>query len=94
MQPRTEHIHIRVSENEKAILYRAAQAEDVTVSQFVMRVSLPAAQEVLKREDGVIQTLFKLSAEEWDEFNRLLDAPTRDIPELRALLSASPPWEE
>jgi len=44
-------------------------------------------------ELGDIQILFVLDEESWEEFNRLLDAPPRPLPELKKLLSCKPVWE-
>ncbi|MCB8933048.1 MAG: DUF1778 domain-containing protein [Fimbriimonadaceae bacterium] len=94
MPRKAEHLHIRASEREKATLAQAAQVKNMTVSQFVLQTSVPVAEEIVNQEAGNVRTLFRLNAEEWEEFNRLLDAPTRDIPELRELLRSRAPWEK
>ena len=94
MNQRAEHLHIRTSEREKAILSQAAQSQKMSVSQFILRTTLPIAEEILNSEVGNIQTLFRLDPDAWSEFNRLLDAPPRENPELRSLLRSKAPWEK
>ena len=93
MQHKQEHLHIRASEHEKAIIAEAALAKNMSVSQFVLSTTVPAAEEIVRREAGEIPTLFRLDAASWEEFDRLLDEPPRDLPALRALLFSNAPWE-
>lgn len=94
MHHKAEHLHIRASERDKATLAQAALAKNMSVSQFILQTAVPVAEEIVKQGVGDVQTLFRLDAGAWKEFNRLLDAPARDIPELRELLSGKAPWEE
>lgn len=94
MNSKAQHLHVRTSEKEKATLSRAAKAKNMTVSQFVLQASLPLAEEIVNQENATVQTLFRLSPADWEEFNRLLDEPAREIPELRELLASSAPWEK
>jgi uncharacterized protein (DUF1778 family) len=94
MNSKAQHLHVRTSELEKETLSRAAKVKNMTVSQFVLQASLPLAEEIVNQENATVQTLFRLSAKDWDEFNRLLDEPAREIPELRELLATSAPWEK
>jgi uncharacterized protein (DUF1778 family) len=91
---KAEHLHLRTIEREKAMLTMAARARNLSVSQFLLQTSLPVAERIVEEDAHRIQTVFKLNDAEWQEFNRLLDAPPRDIPELRKLLNSQPPWEE
>jgi uncharacterized protein (DUF1778 family) len=93
MSQKVEHLHIRTSHAEKAVLAKAAHSSQMTVSQFVLRVALPVAEEIVGREQGDIQTLFKLDEATWTEFNRLLDREAKDVPQLRELLQTKAPWE-
>lgn len=94
MHQKAEHLHIRASEREKATLSQAAQAKNMSVSQFVLQTSMPVAEEIVSKEAGSVQTLFRLNASDWEEFNRLLDASAREIPELRELFLSKAPWEK
>lgn len=52
----------------------------MNTSQFVLQVSLNAAQTILTD-----QMVFTLTPEKWDEFQRRLDEPARVIPALQQL---------
>jgi uncharacterized protein (DUF1778 family) len=93
MQQKVQHVHIRASEREKAMLARAASSKRISISQFVLQAALPLAESILAAEAGDVDTLFQLDAAAWEAFVRLLDEPARDIPELRELLESKAPWE-
>jgi uncharacterized protein (DUF1778 family) len=93
MYQKAEHLHIRASEREKSTLARAAMLKNMSVSQFVLNTAVPVAEEIVKSDAGAETNLFRLDADGWAEFNRLLDAPTREIPALRKLLAERAPWE-
>ncbi len=38
--------------------------------------------------------VFPVDEATWERFNALLDAPARDLPQLRKLLSTQAPWEQ
>jgi uncharacterized protein (DUF1778 family) len=73
-------LSIRASEDQKAILSEAARAKHLNTSQFVLQASLDAAAAVLTE-----QTVFILTPEQWEEFQRRLDEPARVIPALQKL---------
>ncbi len=79
-------LSIRTSAPEKDILWRAAQARHMNISQFVLQASLDAANAILAD-----QTEFRLTAEEWEAFCERLDAPARVIPALYDLFSETEP---
>lgn len=79
-------LSIRTSASEKDLLWRAAQARHMNISQFVLQVSLDAANAILAD-----QTEFRLTAEEWETFCERLDAPARVIPALYDLFSETEP---
>lgn len=93
---KAEHLHIRASERDKKTLVQAAQLKNLSISQFLLQLALPVAEEIVKTEApelGDVQTVFALEEEAWQEFNRLLDAPPRDLTELQKLLVSKPVWE-
>ncbi len=94
MQAKIEHLHIRASERDKAMLARAAQSKNMSVSQFILHTSVPIAEEIVRNEIGEVQTLFRLGPDDWAEFCQLLDAPAREIPQLKELLALKAPWED
>lgn len=46
---RSDHIDLRATPQEKALLMQAAAIEQLDMTSFVMRAALPAAQEIVKR---------------------------------------------
>jgi uncharacterized protein (DUF1778 family) len=95
--PKAEHLHIRASGRDKKTLAQAARLQNQSVSQFLLQLALPVAEEIVEshaRESAPeVQTVFTLNDEAWDEFTRLLDAPPRELPELKKLLASHPVWE-
>ena len=78
---RTEKLDVRVSPAAKANLQAPASASHRSMSDFVMESALSRAEEML-----VERRIFALNAEKWTEFQYALDAPTRPLPRLKALL--------
>lgn len=79
---------LRISGSDKRILQQAARTQQVKLSEFVLRIARDKAQDILAQ-----QTQFFLPAPQMKAFLEALDAPPRDIPELRKLLSEPSPWE-
>ena len=75
-------LNIRVSEHEKDVITRAAGTLNTTVSSFVLQKAYAEAQAVLAD-----QSQFRLTDKKWREFYKALDAPAKDIPALRKLLT-------
>lgn len=78
---RAEKIDIRLTAEAKETLRSAAAAQGRTVSDFVLDSALQRAAETLPD-----RTRFELTAEQWADFQSLLDAPLRDLPRLAELL--------
>ncbi len=85
MSPASEtkpaRLNIRVSRHEKDVLTQAAKVLNTTVSNFVLQKAFAEAQAVLAE-----QNQFRLPEKQWRKFVAALDAPPRDIPQLRKLL--------
>jgi uncharacterized protein (DUF1778 family) len=75
-------LNIRVTQHEKEILTRAAQAVHATVSSFVLQRAYTEAQTILAE-----QSRFRLPEQQWRKFCKALDAPPKDIAALRKLLT-------
>lgn len=80
--PRTEKLDLRISPEAKRTLVAAAAAERRSMSEFVVDSALARAEERLAD-----RRVFMLDEETWSSFIAALDAPPRDLPELRKLLS-------
>ncbi len=79
---KSTRINIRVHAEIKRLLVRAAKNQHIELSEFMLRSSQAAAEIELADH-----TRFVLPTDKWLEFNKLLDAPPRDLPGLRKLLS-------
>ncbi len=75
-------MNIRASAVQKALLAKAAQLENMNVSQFVLSKSLRAAEEVVTEHRTI-----SVSLEEYDWLLSKLEEPPRDLPKLRELFS-------
>jgi uncharacterized protein (DUF1778 family) len=82
-------LNIRVSEHEKEVITRAAETLNTTVSSFVLQKAYAEAQAVLAD-----QSQFRLSDKRWREFCKALDAPPKDLPALRKLLTEPGAFDE
>ncbi|WP_018351668.1 DUF1778 domain-containing protein [Longispora albida] len=78
---KAERLHLRVDEEQKALLEAASEATGQSVSAFVLRVATEAAADVLAD-----RRTFVLDDEGWQAFDRALDEPAKDVPGLRELL--------
>ena len=79
---KAEQLNIRASAEQKAKLAEAARIQNMNVSQFVLRKSLDAAEEVIAH-----QRLIIVSKEEHDWLLAKLEEPPKEIPALRELFS-------
>ena len=79
---RSEKLDLRLSPQAKQRIVAAAEAENRSVSDFVLKSALDRADESLGDK-----RIWKLSPEKWAEFQALLDAPPRENPALRKLLT-------
>lgn len=84
-----DRLYVRASSAEKAKLERAAELMRTSRSQFVLQQALDAAERVLSE-----QTRFVLPEDMWKAFCDCLDAPERDLPNLRALAAEPNPFHD
>jgi uncharacterized protein (DUF1778 family) len=71
-----------LSPDARQTLNAAARATHRSVSQFVLESALSRAEETL-----LDHRRFVLDTEQWAAFMAMLDAPPREIPELRRLFA-------
>lgn len=83
----TGRIDLRVDEHKKQVITRAAKLSGQNLTQYVMGLIWPDASRRVADE-----TRLTLSSKDWQEFCRLLDAPPRELPELKALLHRPTPF--
>ena len=75
-------VNLRVTRKLKAVLLEAARLRNLNLTEFVLESSQVAAEMALAD-----RTHFVLPAKKWREFHEALDAPPKEIPALRKLLS-------
>ena len=84
----TSILSVRVSPDERALLDAAAEERRTSVSDFVRRAAVEAAEmEILNRSNVVIP------AESWEAFEAWAARPAEDLPGLKALMQRKPTWE-
>ena len=85
----SERLNLRIEPAVKLLIRRAAKLRKYSVSDFVVRSSQDAAEAVLAE-----QTRFVLPKAQWRAFNAALDAPAKEIRELKRLLTEPSVFEE
>ena len=84
----TSVLSVRVKPDERAILEAAAAESHTTLSDFMRRKSLEAAEiEMLYR--GIVT----IPAKDWEAFEAWVDRPAEAIPALAELARRTPSWE-
>ncbi len=80
--PNNDILQLNLNSQQKDIIARAAILKQTTMTNFILEKSYEAAVTILAE-----QSLFSLSDEQWDAFCSALEAPPKDIPALRNLLT-------
>lgn len=83
-----DRLSIRANSGQKDILARAAKAQHMNVSQFVLQVSLVEAERIIREETQIV-----VSPEEYERICQVMDAPPAAAPNLRAALTKKPVWD-
>jgi uncharacterized protein (DUF1778 family) len=86
---RDTKVQLRMRPLQKDVIARAAELKQTTLTNFMVEHAFEAAQHILAD-----QTHFYLSPEKWDEFVAALDAPPRNLPGLRKLLTGPAVFDE
>jgi uncharacterized protein (DUF1778 family) len=82
-------VSLRVSPSERDLLDAAAEQTRTSLSDFIRRSALQAAELTLLDDRRVT-----ILAADWDKFEAWANAPARDIPALRALADSRPVWRD
>jgi uncharacterized protein (DUF1778 family) len=78
-----------VSSTERDLLEAAAEQARTSLSDFVRRKALEAAEmEVLEHR------VVTIPAEDWERFEAWVNSPAKDVPALRRLASSRPVWQD
>ncbi len=84
----TSVLSVRVSPEERALLEAAAEQSGATLSDFMRRKSVEAAEtEVLNRSIVIIP------AKDWEAFEAWINRPAEANPALAELARRAPSWE-
>jgi uncharacterized protein (DUF1778 family) len=75
-------VQLRLRPDQKAVLARAAELRQTSLSNFMLEHAYEAAQEVLAEQGDIV-----MPSAEWAAFCKALDAPPRSIPALKKLLN-------
>jgi uncharacterized protein (DUF1778 family) len=85
----TSILSVRVSPDERAILEAAAEQSRTTLSDFMRRKALEAAEiDVLGR------TVVTIPAESWEQFEAWIGEPAKEVPGLHELSRTKPSWSK
>jgi uncharacterized protein (DUF1778 family) len=84
----TSVLSVRVNPDERAILEAAAEQAHTSLSEFMRRKALEAAEtEILNR------TIVTIPAKDWEAFENWLQHPAEVVPTLAELGTRPPTWE-
>ena len=85
-EPHTRAVNLRVREDVRVLIDRAAKARGKTRSDFMIEASRRAAEDAL-----LDQTLVAVDSESFDTYLKLLDAPPSGAG-FERLMQAPSPW--
>lgn len=81
-------LSVRVTPDERALLEEAAAQSRTTLSEFMRRRAVEAAEaEILSR------SIVTIPAEYWEAFEAWIDRPAEAVPALAELVRRKPSWE-
>jgi uncharacterized protein (DUF1778 family) len=82
-------LSVRVTLAEREILEAAAEQAHTSLSDFVRRRAIEAAE-----MDVLGRTITSIPAADWEMFEQWLAAPAKDVPALRTLAASPSVWED
>ncbi len=84
---RASRLNLRVTSRQAALIRRAAESRDKTVTEFVLESASTAAEQVLAD-----RRWFSLDEDAWETFDTLLDRPVVFKPRLSETLNQADPF--
>jgi uncharacterized protein (DUF1778 family) len=85
----TSIVSVRVSEEERALLEAASDQARTSLSDFIRRKALDAAEgEILERR------IVTIPAEHWEDFEAWARKPAKAKPALKELARRAPTWQK
>lgn len=85
---RTSRLGLRASPEQEAVLRRAAEVAQKSLTDFILDSACLAAEQTL-----LDQRLFMVSGDRYQAFMELLDRPAQDNPGLSDLFARKAPWD-
>ena len=85
----TAVLSVRVNPDERALLEAAAEQARASLSDFIRRKAIEAAE-----ADLLERRIVTIPAKDWAKFEAWANAPARDVPALRKLAKTRPLWRE
>jgi uncharacterized protein (DUF1778 family) len=82
-------LSVRVSAAERSLLEAAAGQARTSLSDFVRRKAIEAAE-----SDLLDRRVVTIPASDWERFEAWAQAPAQDIPALRKLAATPPVWRD
>ena len=82
-------LSVRVSPSERALLESAAEKARTSLSDFVRRKAIDAAE-----SEMFDRTIVTIPARDWEGFEAWVKAPAKDVPALRKLAARTPAWQD
>jgi uncharacterized protein (DUF1778 family) len=88
LSPTSSVLSVRLNAEERTLLEAAAETAQTTLSDFVRRKAVAAAEaELLNR------ATITIPAQDWERFEAWLQRPAKPIPALKKLARTTPTWE-
>jgi len=87
-QTTTSILSVRVNPAERALLQAAAEQSHTTVSDFMRRKAIEAAE-----QDVLNRSIVTIPAEHWEAFEAWAARPAEILPALAELARRTPTWE-
>jgi uncharacterized protein (DUF1778 family) len=84
----TSILSVRVNPEERALLESAAEQAHTTLSDFVRRKAVEAAE-----ADVLNRIVVTIPAKDWEKFEAWINRPAETIPALVELAKVTPPWK-
>ena len=82
-------LSVRVNASERALLEAAAEQASTSLSDFVRRRALEAAE-----TDLLNRRIVTIPAKDWARFEAWASVPAREVPALRKLSKTHPVWQK
>jgi uncharacterized protein (DUF1778 family) len=83
----TTVLSVRVSAEERALLEAACDQARTSLSEFIRRKAVDAAEDVL-----IERRIVTIPAEDWEAFEAWARRPAEEIPALKELARTKPTW--